>query len=129
MSDYIRNGISAVRPYVYGPHSLLEFVVGALQGKVLARHEQGGNALHIEVQVDDSIIVLELCDPPHKTGFPGSIYVYVEDVDAVSRLAEKYDVDVFSSPEDKPYEERQAGIRDSYGNVWWVSTYKPNPNV
>ena len=84
--------------------------------------------MHIEVQVDDSIVVLELRDPPHESGFPGSIYVYVEDVDAAARLAKEYDVEVFAAPEDKPYEERQAGIRDSYGNVWWVAMYRPNPD-
>ena len=125
MSDHIRNGFSAVRPYVFGPHSILDFVEGSLNGRVLARHHQAGNAQHLEVQVGDSIVVLELRDPPHEVGFPGSIYVYVEDVDAAATQAENFDVEVFSAPEDKPYDERQAGIRDSYGNVWWVATFKP----
>jgi PhnB protein len=29
-----------------------------------------------------------------------------------------------AAPEDKPYQERQAGVRDSFGNVWWISTYR-----
>jgi PhnB protein len=36
------------------------------------------------------------------------------------------DVEVFSAAEDKPYEERQVGVKDAYGNVWWVATYQPN---
>lgn len=123
---HIRNGFSAVRPYVYGPHSILHFVTSALGGEVLVEHAQGGSAKHIEVKLGDSVIVLELCDPPHASGFPGSIYVYVPDVDAVVSQAAGCDVEVFASAEDKPYEERQAGIKDAYGNVWWVASFQPN---
>lgn len=123
MSNYIRNGFSAVRPYVFGPHNILQFVEDALKGRVIARHEQSGNAAHLEVQIDDSIVVLELRDPPHPSGIPSSIYVYVEDVDAVTKIAANHKVEVFSPPEDKPYSERQAGLRDDYGNIWWVSTF------
>ena len=45
MSGHIRNGFSAVRPYVFGPHSILDLVEGSLNGKVLARHHQAGNCL------------------------------------------------------------------------------------
>ncbi len=125
MPDYVRNGFSSVRPYVFGPHSVLDFVVGALDGRVLVRHKQSGNAEHIEVQIGDSVVVLELRDPPHDAGFPGSIYVYVEDVNLATERAQKYAIEIFSPLEDKPYAERQVGIRDAYGNVWWVATYKP----
>ncbi len=27
------------------------------------------------------------------------------------------------APADKPYQERNAGVRDSFGNIWWISTY------
>jgi PhnB protein len=123
MANHIRNGFSAVRPYVFGPLSILSFVENALGGVVLARYEQGENAQHIEVKIGDSVLVLELSDPPHEVGFPGSIYVYVEDVDAVAAAASDNGVEVFSPPGDKPYEERQAGMRDVYGNVWWVATF------
>ncbi len=126
MSDHVRNGFSAVRPYVYGHLSLLDFVEGALDGKLLVRHDMGEKACHAEVQIADSVIVLEISDPPQKVGFPGSIYVYVADVDVVVAKAANYDVEVFSAAEDKPYEERQAGIRDAFGNVWWVATYQPD---
>jgi PhnB protein len=129
MSDHVRNGFSSVRPYVFGPHSILDFLEGSLNGRVLARHQQDGNAQHVEVQVGDSVVVLELRDPPHEAGFPGSIYVYVEDVDFAVKRAQDYAVEVFSPVADKPYAERQVGIRDAYGNVWWVATYKPELDV
>jgi PhnB protein len=27
-------------------------------------------------------------------------------------------------PEDKPYGERVAGVKDSFGNTWWIATYQ-----
>ncbi len=124
MTSHVRNGFSTVRPYVFGPNALLDFVVNSLNGIVLNNYEQGESARHIEVQIEDSIIVLELCDPPHEVGIPGSIYVYVEDVDAVAASAADHGLKVFSPADDKPYEERQAGLKDSYGNIWWVATFK-----
>jgi PhnB protein len=47
----------------------------------------------------------------------------VPDADAAyARALEKGAVSIFA-PEDKPYEERQAGVRDAYGNTWWISTW------
>jgi PhnB protein len=28
-----------------------------------------------------------------------------------------------SAPENKPYQERACGVRDSFGNTWYISTY------
>jgi uncharacterized glyoxalase superfamily protein PhnB len=27
-------------------------------------------------------------------------------------------------PEDKPYGERTAGVKDGFGNTWWIATYQ-----
>jgi PhnB protein len=55
---------------------------------------------------------------------PGSsIYVYVEDVDDVYRRAVNAGAESLSAPEGKPYDERSAGVKDSFGNTWWIATY------
>ncbi|MFT4520792.1 MAG: putative glyoxalase superfamily protein PhnB [Halioglobus sp.] len=123
MSDHIRTGFNAVRPYVFGPLSILDFVTDTLGAQVLNRFEQGEAAVHAEVQAGDSIIVLELCDPPHKAGIPGSIYIYVENAGTVATAAANHDIEICSPTEDKHYEERQVAIRNSYGNVRWVATF------
>ena len=70
------------------------------------------------------MVVLEVCDPPHPGGAPASIYVYVDDVDAAYRRAIAAGAISVSEPSDKPYPERSAGIKDSYGNTWYIATYK-----
>jgi len=82
---------------------------------------------HIESQIGDSVVVLETGDPPHSSATLGSVYVYVEDVDAAYRRALECSATSLAEPEDKPYEERAAGVKDSFGNTSWISTYKKLP--
>jgi PhnB protein len=60
----------------------------------------------------------------HVSPWVGSIYVYIEDVDAVYGQAIRLGAKSIVPPEDKPYDERQAGFIDPGGNTWWMSTYK-----
>lgn len=90
----------------------------------LERHEFGPTSFHIEARISDSVIVLETGDPPHPEGTAGSIYVYVPDVDAAYRRALERGATSIAPPQDKPYQERQAGVRDSFGNTWWIATYR-----
>jgi PhnB protein len=122
---HVRHGIGSVRPYVYGPLSTWELVRDAFDAVEIERHTFGPKAHHIEARIGDSVIVLEASDPPHHADRPGSIYVYVPDVDAAYRRALELGTTSIAEPVDKPYQERQAGVRDGYGNTWWISTYRP----
>jgi PhnB protein len=120
---HVRHGIGSVRPYVHGHLALWDLVRDAFGAVELERHEFGPKSFHIEAQVGDSVIVLETGDPPHAEAGPCSIYVYVADVDLAYRRALGIGATSIAAPQDKPYQERQAGVRDSFGNVWWISTY------
>jgi PhnB protein len=101
-----------------------DFVRSAFGAVEIERQKMGPRSFHIEAQIGDSVIVLETGDPPHPEGRPGSIYVYVSDVDAAYRRALDAGALSVAAPEDKPYQERSAGVRDSFGNTWWISTYR-----
>ena len=121
---HVRHGFGTVRPYVHGYLALWDLVKAAFGAMELERHEFGPKSFHIEAQIGDSVIVLETGDPPHPEGIAGSIYVYVPDVDAAYRRALEHGAVSVAVPEDKPYQERTAGFRDSFGNIWWISTYR-----
>lgn len=120
---HIRHGVGAVRPYVYGHLNLIDLVKHAFGGEELERVESGKEGAHIEVRIGDSVVVLEtgVSFPVETT--PSSIYVYVEDVDAAYRRAIEAGATSLAEPEDKPYKERGAGVKDSFGNTWWIATY------
>lgn len=121
---YVRHGFGAIRPYVHGPLALWELVRDAFGATELERHEFGPKAFHIEARIGDSVIVLETGDPPHPSATPNSIYIYLPDVDAAYNRALELGAESIQAPEDKPYQERSAGVRDSFGNIWYVSTYR-----
>jgi PhnB protein len=124
-TKHIRHGIGSVRPYLYGRLDLPDLLKKAFGAEELERLPVGGDkGFHIETKIGDSIVVLEVGDPPHPGGTRASIYVYVEDVDAAYKRALEAGATSVGAPSDKQYQERSAGIKDSYGNTWYIASYK-----
>jgi PhnB protein len=122
-SAHIRHGFGAVRPYLYGRLDLADFVKKVFDAEELERVDMG-DGFHLELQIADSVVVLEVCDAPHAAATQASVYVYVQDVDSAHRRAISAGASSIAEPEGKPYSERSAGVRDTSGNTWWISTYK-----
>lgn len=124
MTDHIRHGFGSVRPYVHGPASLPAFVAEVFGAEELERHQLGPRSSHVEMRLGDAALVVEAGDLPTQIEpWLNSIYVYVPDVDAAYAAALRLGAESIAAPEDKPYQERQAGFRDAAGNTWWVATY------
>jgi PhnB protein len=123
-ASYVRHGVGTVRPYLYGNVDLIEFVERVFGAVELERFAFGLNCLHVEAAIGDSVVVLEVGDPPPAIASPASIYVYVPDVDAAYGRALEAGAEEIEPPEDKHYDERAAGVKDSFGNTWWIATYK-----
>lgn len=120
-TTHIRNGAGTVRTYVFGPRSLLPFLEGTFSAEVVETSPDGAE---VEVRIGDSAIALALGDEfPEGVATRASIYVYVEDADAAYARALGNGATSISPPEDKPYGERAGWVRDSFGNVWYISTY------
>ena len=75
-----------------------------------------------EKYIGDSVVIVEAFEYlPSNT--PTGI-TYVEDVDATYKQAMERGATSIDVPTDKPYSERTAGVKDSFGNIWYISTYK-----
>lgn len=124
MSKHIRHGKGSVRPYLYGKPDLPEFVREVFGAKELERLK-AGNGYHIEAQIGDSMVVIEAGESfPAGAGLTkNSIYVYVDNVDAAYKRAMELGATSIAPPQDKPYQERACGVKDSFGNTWWIATY------
>ena len=119
---YIRHGFGSVRPYIYGHLDLLAFVQQVFEAQVVEK--VGDTSVDAEVSIGDSMLALALGDEfPPDLVTRGSIYVYVKDVDAVYARALQAGATSLSEPKNKPYQERTAGVRDTFGNIWWIATY------
>jgi uncharacterized glyoxalase superfamily protein PhnB len=117
MTTHIRNGMGAIRPYVYGPPELLDFVQRTFGAEVVERSPDGSE---VELRLGDSMISLSLGG---RAGTRGAIQVYVEDADATYIRALDAGATAIAAPVDKPYRNRVAGVRDGSGNSWWIATY------
>ncbi|MEM7078836.1 MAG: VOC family protein [Pseudomonadota bacterium] len=119
--SYIRNGRCAVRSYIFA-NSDIEGFIDLLGGETIEKHPtQDGH--HLSVAIGDAVMVIEAGDSFPVPTNVSYVYVYVPDVDAVYSALLAYGAKSVSAPEDKPYEERQCGVEDSFGNTWWISTF------
>ena len=118
---HVHRGFGSVRPYLHGPSDLPSFLQKTFDAVVLETNQDGPTL----VQIGDSLVWVEAGElPPRVAAWVGSVYVYVENVDTVYARAIDLGARSISAPDDKPYNERQAGFVDAGGNTWWVSTYR-----
>jgi len=121
---HVRHGIGTVRAYIHGPLELPDFLKQTFEAVEIERHEFDPSSFHVEMQIGDSVIVIEAgVLPPDTPAWTNTLYVYVTDVDSVFERAVSLGAKAIAAPEDKPYQERQAAFRDSAGNLWWIATY------
>ncbi|HKN02128.1 MAG TPA: VOC family protein [Candidatus Binataceae bacterium] len=121
---HIRHGVGSVRPYLYGHLDLIDFVKHAFDAEELEHIAMGEKSAHSELKIGCSVVVIEAGElPPAVVPTRSSIYVFVEDVDAACKRALEAGATSITAPEDKPYQERGAGVKDTFGNTWWIATY------
>jgi uncharacterized glyoxalase superfamily protein PhnB len=54
---------------------------------------------------------------------PCHLHVYVLDTDAVYERALQAGATSIETPRNAPYGDRAAGVKDAWGNSWFIATY------
>ena len=118
-------GYHTVTPYliVQGAAECIEFTKQAFAAQERERFPTpDGKVMHAEVKIGDSIIMLsdssKEFEPTRST-----IHLYVDDVDATYKRAMNEGGESLREPEDQFYGDRSAGIKDRFGNTWWLATH------
>ncbi len=81
-----------------------------------------GRVIHAELTIGDSILMLSDATPE----FPAlvsMINVYVEDVDAAYKRGLEAGAASLRKPSNQFYGDRTAGVKDAFGNQWWIATH------
>ncbi|WMJ74078.1 VOC family protein [Cytophagaceae bacterium ABcell3] len=81
-----------------------------------------GKVMHAEVRIGDSNIMLSEANPD----FPPTqviIHFYTENVDDVYQKSLKAGGVSTMEPALQFYGDRSAGVKDPFGNTWWISTH------
>jgi PhnB protein len=92
----------------------------------------GGTVAHAEMQIGDSVVIVEdevpeqgsKAPPPGGVaGSPSSLFLYVEDVDAVIARAVQLGATLQRAPQDQFYGDRDGYIVDPFGHGWTIATH------
>ena len=121
----IPDGYHTVTPYLVVPDApeFVEFLVQALGATERMRMpSEDGGIMHAEVQLGDSVIMLASAADPasRKTAM---LHLYVTDVDAGYERALQSGCESLRQPTDQSYGDRSAGVKDRWGNEWWLATH------
>ena len=117
-------GFHTVNPYfaVGGAARFLDFLSFAFGAEEVGERFMGpdGSIMHAAAQIGDSMI--EVSDFPDQPT-SAALHVYVEDADAHYRRAIEAGAESLREPTTTFYGERSAGVRDPWGNSWWIGCH------
>jgi len=122
----IPDGYHTLTPFIVveGAAGLIDFLKQAFGAQELHRMAgPDGKVMHAEVKIGDSIVMMG--EPHGKSELQSAnIYMYVNDTDATYKSAMEAGATSIMEPVDQFYGDRSAGVKDSYGNHWWIATHQ-----
>lgn len=119
-------GFRTITPYLHpkGAAGLVDFLKQAFGAEELYRtNAPDGTIAHATIKIGDSRIEMGEARGQWQP-MPTTIYMYVNDADAVYTRALAAGATSISEPADQPYGDRNAGVQDPRGNTWYIATYK-----
>ena len=131
----IPDGYEAAIPYlsVVNAAAAIEFYKRAFGATELMRMAgPDGRVRHAEIKIGKALLMLADEHPeiefrsPKSLGVarsPVGIHLYVDDVDAVYKRALQAGATSLREPADQFYGDRSGGVKDAFGNQWWIGTH------
>jgi len=120
---YTPPGFSTVTPYLFVVEAerFVAFLVQAFGGKeVLCTTRPDGRIANAQVRIGASMLMVSEASgeyPPMCSAF----YLFVDDAYASMARALQQGATLEMEVADMPYGDRQGGVRDPQGNIWWIS--------
>ena len=120
---YIPPGFATVSPYIFveGAEDYVHFLIDGLGGTETVRTDRpDGRIANCQVALGSATVMVSEATER----FPASrasFYLYVENADAAMERALAQGGKLVMKVSDMPYGDRQGGIADPGGNIWWIS--------
>jgi len=129
----IPEGYHTLTPYlaVHDAAKAIEYYKKAFGAKERVRMEApGGTIGHAELEIGDSLVMLSDPFPQANTkpptelgGTSASVFMYVEDVDAVVKQAVDAGATVTMEVADQFWGDRFGTVSDPFGHTWSIATH------
>jgi len=116
-------GVRTVIPYLQPLRSepLIHFLRYAFGAEELARHASpDGVVYHSHMRIGDSSIEMADAHGLYQP-MPTTFYLYLPNVNAAYRRALEAGATSMAEPKDQPYGDRNASVRDVFGNLWHMA--------
>ena len=120
---FVPPGYGVVSPYLFvdDAASYVDFLASAFGAEEVDRSlRTDGRIANSQLSFSGTMIMLSEAS----TDFPASraaYYLYVTDADASMARAVAAGAIEIMAVADMPYGDRQGGVRDVSGNIWWIS--------
>jgi PhnB protein len=119
----IPEGFTTITPYFFvdGAEKFVEFLKAAFAGVEVGRSlRTDGKIANAQVRIGTSTVMTSEASTKYPA-MPASYYLYVEDADAAMAQAVRSGATLEMPVANMPYGDRQGGIVDPCGNLWWIS--------
>ena len=123
--SHVPKGLHSVNPYLHPLRAepLISFLKRAFGAEEVAKYASpDGVVHHAVIRVGDSMVEMGEAHGKYET-MPAMFYLYVPNVDDAYRQAVAAGATSFQEPADQLYGDRSAGVRDAFGNTWYIATH------
>ncbi|MGH1374121.1 MAG: VOC family protein [Cellvibrionaceae bacterium] len=119
----IPEGFGTVFPYIFvkDASDFSAFLVEAFGAvEELRKLRADGVIANIQIKIGTSIFMLSEASEQYPA-MPSAYYIYVENANLAMKQAMISGATLEMEVTDMPYDDRQGGVRDPFGNIWWIS--------
>jgi uncharacterized glyoxalase superfamily protein PhnB len=123
--NYKWEGAPDVQPYLHPRRAepVINFLKRAFGAEDLGRFASPDGVIqHVTMKIGDSHIEMGEAQGPYQP-MNSMFYLYVPDCDAVYKRALDAGATSISEPKDQPYGDRSGGVKDVFGNQWYIATH------
>jgi PhnB protein len=103
--------------------AMIEFLQKAFGAEEIYRAQSpDGVVHHAQVRIGDSVIGMGEAHGPYQPA-PATLHLYVPDADALYDRALRAGATSIQPVAEQPYGDRSGGVRDPFGNRWFIATH------
>jgi PhnB protein len=123
--NYKWEGAPDVQPYLHPRRAepLINFLKRAFNAQELGRYASPDGVIHhATLKIGDSHVEMGEAHDKYEP-LEAMFYLYVPNVDDLYKQAVAAGATSFQEPTDQFYGDRSAGVRDAFGNTWYIATH------